>query len=115
MKSHLKLSAILLVFCCLYSGGGWAWGRGHFGFYLGAPFYPYYGWGYPYPYAYPYPYYPPAVVGAPTAPQTYVQQAPPVQQNQSGYWHYCNDPDGYYPYVKECPNGWQLVAPTPQR
>lgn len=120
MKSHMKLSALLLMFCCLYSGSNWAWGHhggGHFGFYFGAPFYPYYGYGYGFP-AYPYPYYPPAVVTVPAAPQTYIQQAPAVQQaapqNQSNFWHYCNNPEGYYPYVKECPSGWQLVEPTPR-
>jgi len=120
MKLHPMLSAILLMFCCLYSSNNWAWGHhggGHFGFYFGAPLYPYgYGYGYGYPYAYPY--YPPAVVAAPVTPPTYIQQAPQAptaQQSQTAYWHYCNDPQGYYPYVKECPGGWQLVEPTPPR
>lgn len=116
MKSPKILSAMFLMLCCLYGVSNVAWGRGHFGFYFGAPIYPYYGYGYGYPYAYPYPYYPPAVVTVPAMPQTYIQQAPQapaVQQNQSAYWHYCNNPEGYYPYVKECPDGWQLVEPTP--
>ena len=116
MKSHIKLSAIFLMVCCLYSGSSWAWVHGgRFGFYFGAPFFPYYGYGYGYPYGYPYayPYYPPAIATMPAAPQTYIQQAPPAQQSQSGYWHYCNNPEGYYPYVKECPSGWRLVEPAP--
>jgi hypothetical protein len=29
------------------------------------------------------------------------------------YWAYCQDPEGYYPYVQECPGGWVPVVPTP--
>jgi hypothetical protein len=114
MKSHKILSMMLFMFCCLYTGNNAAWARGHVGFYFGGPWYPFYGYGFPYPYAYPYgyPYAPPAVVTVPAAPQTYVQQSAPPQTN---YWHYCNNPEGYYPYVKACPGGWQLVEPTPQR
>src|SRR5574337_430131 len=59
--------------------------------FIGAPFvYPYY-----YPYAYPYPVYSsPAVVEA--SPPVYAQ---PQQQ----YWYYCQNPQGYYPYVSQCP------------
>jgi hypothetical protein len=51
-------------------------------------------------------------------PITYIEQPvpqPPAQQQQSalGYWYYCADPGAYYPYVKECPAGWQRVAPQP--
>lgn len=60
-------------------------------------------------------YYPPAVVAVPTAPPIYIQQipAPVVQQTQSNYWYYCQNPKGYYPYVRECASGWQQVEPTP--
>ncbi|HET8575693.1 MAG TPA: hypothetical protein VFO18_01245 [Methylomirabilota bacterium] len=95
--------------------------RGHHGFvgarvfigpgiFFGAPFvYPYtypYAYRYTYPYAYPYPVYsPPAVVEAP----------PPVYaQPQPQYWYYCQDAQGYYPYVSQCPGGWLQVAPSPQ-
>ncbi len=94
-----------------YRGGGWGWGGLGLGLGLGLA-YPYYGYGgyYGYPY---YGYPATTVVQAP--PQTYIQQqAPAAQQNPSGYWYYCNDPQGYYPYVKACPDGWQQVAPTPQ-
>ncbi|MGD0961874.1 MAG: hypothetical protein ABSB19_18845 [Methylomonas sp.] len=129
MKLYTLFSALLLAVCCLYSPNNWAWGHGgRFGVYIGAPFYGgYYGYGYGYPYAYPYgyPYYPPAVaaVPAPMAPQTYIQQSPSVvqppppavqqQPQQGSYWHFCSDPEGYYPYIKECPGGWQLVQPSP--
>lgn len=135
MKTHVKLAAALFVICGLYGGTNWAHGGGHgggywggygehgfggdygyyghsgFGLYFGAPYnyYPYYG-GYPYPYAAP------PVVTVPASPPVYIQQSPPAavnQQNPANYWHYCTNPEGYYPYVKECPGGWRLVDPTP--
>jgi len=59
--------------------------------------------------------YPPTVVAVPTAPPVYIQQipVPEVQQSQSNYWYYCQSSKGYYPYVRECPSGWQQVEPTP--
>jgi hypothetical protein len=75
--------------------------RGNFGFFIGAPlfwpapYYPYYG----YPYAYP-----PAVV-IERQPQVYIQREP-------HYWYYCPEPSGYYPYVQNCPRGWQQVVPS---
>jgi hypothetical protein len=63
-------------------------------------------WGPPY---YPY-YYPPVVVAdpvyAPPAPVVQVP-APPT------YWYYCRQANAYYPYVSECPSGWEQVAPQP--
>ncbi len=69
-------------------------------------------WGPAYPYYYPYPYYtaPPVVVQQ--SPQEYVQQPAPESQ-EPGYWYYCQDPKGYYPYVKRCPSGWLRVVPSP--
>lgn len=57
--------------------------------------------------------YPSAVI-VPSAPPVYIQRetVTPVQQ-QTNYWHYCQNPDGYYPYVKQCPGGWLQVAPQP--
>ena len=85
-----------------------------FGVFVGGPvWYPYYGYPYPY-YPYPYPYYPPAV--ATPAPQTnYVEQGD--TESAQDYWYYCAESKTYYPYVKECPAGWQRVAPqaTPAR
>lgn len=77
-------------------GGGW-WP---------SPYYPYYPY---YPYAPYYPYYtqPPVVVEQP--PDVYVQPSPETQKPT--YWYYCPDPQGYYPYVKKCPNGWMKVVP----
>jgi hypothetical protein len=118
MKTHSWLSLILLLMLSLFSDANWAWGHhgGGIGFYFGAPFYPYYGYGLGYPPYYGYAYAPPVVIAAPSTPQTYIQQvqpAPAIQSSQTAYWHYCRKPEGYYPYVKECPDGWQLVDPTP--
>lgn len=31
----------------------------------------------------------------------------------SQWWYFCKTPEGYYPYVRECPSGWEKVSPTP--
>lgn len=69
------------------------------------------GWWGPYYYPYYYPYYQdqPIVI---EQPELYVQPAPQTEQ-QPVYWYYCKDPQGYYPYVKQCPGGWMKVVPTP--
>ena len=83
-------------------------GHFRFGVVVGAPFYP---WWY-----YPPAYYPPAVVTVPVTPPTYIEQGSPQPvpaQQPQGYWYYCTDSKTYYPYVKECPGGWQRVVPQP--
>lgn len=103
-----------------YSGGGHS--HGHSNVYLGinyGGFYSpgYYGpglYGYGYPFYYP-PYYayPPTVI-VPREPPVYIQKEQPRPvQPQDNSWYYCENPDGYYPYVKKCPNGWQQVSPHP--
>jgi hypothetical protein len=68
-------------------------------------------WGPPY---YPYgPYYsePPVVV--PQQPPAYVEPSP--QPEAQYYWYFCQKPEGYYPYVKKCPDGWlKVIPPVPQ-
>jgi hypothetical protein len=95
-------------------GYGYGRGGGHvtFGLHFGVPL-GYYGY-YPAPYYYYPPYYPPAVVAP--GPTTYVERgdAAPSPDAQA-YWYYCPDSRGYYPYVKQCPGGWQKVAPQPQQ
>ena len=123
MKSTRTALAIAAMLAgVLAAGSALAWNRGHsharvgVGLYFGVPFagYPYY---YPpYPYYYP-PYYPAPVVVQQQAP-VYVEQdpqpAPSVQPSTpAGYWYYCADSRAYYPYVKQCPAGWQRVAPQP--
>jgi hypothetical protein len=79
--------------------------HGHFGFpyYYPYIYYPYY---YPhyYPYYYAYPY-----------PEPYANNAPQVniEPEQTYYWYYCQNPQGYYPYITSCPGGWTKVVPTP--
>jgi hypothetical protein len=112
----------LLIALLLLGAGGVANARGdhdhvRFGVMIG----PYWGgpWHYPpYPYYYP-PYYPPVVV-QPPAPQVYIEQSPapaappaPVAVAPANYWYFCAAAKGYYPYVRECPGGWQKVLPQP--
>jgi hypothetical protein len=67
------------------------------------PWYPYYYPYYPY-----YPYYDPApAVAAAQQPEQYAESG----EQQSDYWYYCQDPQGYYPYVQSCPGGWMQVVP----
>lgn len=112
------------------SGGGHGYySRGYyrgFGVYIGSP-YPYYRypyWGSPYPYyAYPYPYwgspspyYPPAIVAVPSSPPVYIEKgdsAAPAQNDAPAYWYYCAGSNAYYPYVKQCPGGWERQVPLP--
>lgn len=66
------------------------------------------GWGYPMPY-----YYAPSpVIIQQPAPEYYFEAAPEQQPQEPAYWYYCKNPEGYYPYVKQCPKGWMKVVPT---
>lgn len=93
-------------------GGGHGWGLGWgsvVGLGLGLGLlglsYPYYGTPY-------YPGYNPAPVIEQPPAEMYAQ--PTAQQSvPPNYWYYCQDPEGYYPYVKRCPGGWLKVVPTP--
>jgi hypothetical protein len=104
----IALVAALAALGALSSGSALAWGhRGHVGVFIGGPLW--------YPYPYPYYAYPPTVVVHEAPPTQYIEQssagAPPQQQ---GYWYYCADSKTYYPYVKDCPAGWQKVVPQTQ-
>jgi len=55
-----------------------------------------------------YPYY--------AAPPVIIQQQPPPvyvqpEQAEDNYWYYCPDPQGYYPYIRDCESGWMKVVP----
>lgn len=53
---------------------------------------------------YPEPIYPyPTYIG----PEEYYEEAGDY------YWYWCDDPEGYYPYVQECNDEWQAVPPQP--
>ncbi len=89
-----------------FHGGGFHGGHFHhgggshvfIGGFFGFPFYPY-GY-YPY-YSYPYPYY------------SYAEPPVYVEPQEDSSWYYCQDPQGYYPYVTNCPGGWTSVVSTP--
>lgn len=80
-------------------GSGWGpgWGSGW------GP-----GWS-SYPYYYPY-YNSPTIVIR-QSPTTYIQRD--LDSEREYYWYYCRKPEGYYPYVKQCPDGWMKVVPSP--
>lgn len=80
-----------------------------------APAYSYPAPAYSYPapaYSYPAPAYTyPGQAGAPAGVymgQGYGQVAPAQQD-----WQYCAGSNAYYPYVTECPGGWQRVPAQP--
>jgi len=117
--------ALLVLAGALASGSAMADrdGRGYgghvrFGISLGVPLFapgfyaPYYG--YPYPaYAYPAYAYPPVVVQS--APPVYVEQDQAAPAPTQADWYYCAASRAYYPYVNECPAGWQRVPAQPPR
>lgn len=101
-------------------GDGDGGGHVRFGISLGMPLFapgyysPYYG--YPYPaYNYPAYAYPPVVVQS--APPVYVEQgaAQAASAPAQADWYYCAASRAYYPYVSECPAGWQRVPAQPPR
>ena len=103
-----------------YPGGGWYRGGYYGGYYgprvgvvIGGPVWG--PWYYPPPYPYYYPPYPPAVVTVPASPPVYIEQGQsgPAPSNQAGTWYYCPEAKSYYPYVNQCPSGWQAVPATP--
>lgn len=105
MKKTMAL--LLALVCAVVAGSAWAHGRGRVGVgvYIGHPWYVF-----PPPYYYTYP--PPVVIRP--EPQVYIERGAPEPAPQTqAYWYYCGSPPGYYPYVKECPGGWQRVVPTP--
>lgn len=63
----------------------------HGGGFIVAPGYGYYPYSY-YPYGYPY-------------PNPEYEEGP--EYEEPGYLLYCDDPQGYYPYVAQCPDGWE--------
>jgi hypothetical protein len=117
-------------------GGGWGGGHfhdshfhdGHFhggcchmavGFFFGPGFvygYPFY----PYPYSYYYPYWPVTAGAYPAEVTQDVEQEQDGQPEsgsgvapQAAYYYRCARPEGYYPYVKACPGGWERVPTEP--
>ena len=77
---------------------GWWWIVGGIWYYYPAPIYPY-----------PNPYIPGAVVVINNQSDT---PTPPAEA-PTQFWYHCSSPQGYYPYVPECPAGWTRVAASP--
>ncbi|MBV8801115.1 MAG: hypothetical protein JO208_15080 [Alphaproteobacteria bacterium] len=50
---------------------------------------------------YPYPDY---------VSETYYEEP---AQDSGDYWYYCRDPEGYYPYVRQCDGSWEPVPAQP--
>ncbi len=123
MKIFKSLSLLLALLLCGIGGASAHGGRVGVGVYVGpGPFWgppiyrPYYGPG---PYFYPAPYFaPPPVIIQQAPPPVYIEQRPAAEepaQEAGNYWHYCRESKAYYPYVKECPGGWQKVLPQPEK
>ena len=113
-------------------GGGYSHGYGYrgsvgVGVAIGVPLY---GLGYypgynPYPYAYlgpdyaypapDYSYPAPAVAPSPGYAQQGYPQAAQAPAQPQGDWYFCPASNAYYPYLRECPSGWQRVPAQPQR
>lgn len=107
-----------------WSGGYWG---PRVGFYWGAPglWGPAWPWWGSWPLAvgtvYSYSYNVAPLLGEPTAQtQLFVEQqaaapaaptAPATAPN--GFWYYCTEPAGYFPYVKDCNEPWLKVIPAP--
>ena len=97
-----------------FYGGGF---YGGFGSFYGPPlgFYDPFWWGYGPYYGYPYySYYAPRTVivrepAVPPADYLIPPDVPPPQAN----WYRCSDPEGYYPYVRECNGPWEAVPAAP--
>lgn len=133
MRNRKWLYLMMIIFALTLSNATWArGGHGHrhshlnLGISVGGYYPGFYGSGFYGPGSYGYrsygydpffyrPYYNyPRTVVVPVTPPVYIQQEQPRSaQPQVNYWHYCQHPEGYYPYVKSCPGGWLQVAPQP--
>ena len=83
-------------------GGYWPYYGGYGGYGLGYRGYGSYGGYGGYGGGYPPVVYIQGEGGAQAAPKS-----------QTNYWYYCRKPEGYYPHVKKCPDGWLQVVPQP--
>jgi len=119
---RIALIATAAALATFLSGSALAGGHGgrvhtRVGVFIGAPVVgPW--WYYPsYP-AYPY-WYPAPASGFPatmSAPE-YIERGDDQasdSSDQAAVWYYCAEAKAYYPYVKECPAGWQRVVPQSQ-
>lgn len=100
--------------------------RTHVDVVIGAPVYrPWYGprpiypgWGPPAVVVPPPIWVPPAVVVPPPPPAVVYIERPALIEDAAplpGYWYWCAEPEGWYPQVVECPQGWLPVPPRAER
>lgn len=73
--------------------GGW-WGPGAWGSTWWGPG----GWA-------------PASVPTTVVAPVFIERSPPAEPAAQIWWYWCADARAYYPYVQQCPGGWQRVAP----
>lgn len=73
--------------------GGW-WGPGPWGSTWWGPG----GWA-------------PASVPTTVVTPVFIERSPPAEPAAQVWWYWCADARAYYPYVQQCPGGWQRVAP----
>jgi hypothetical protein len=78
------------------------------GFHIGVPL----GWSHPWYWGPPVYYAPAPVVVQPAAPTVYVERSDVVPEGTAS-WYFCREANAYYPYVKQCPGGWQRVPAQP--
>jgi hypothetical protein len=109
-RSQRALAAFFMVLgAASFAYSRVAQAHGHVGVVIGVPLGP---WYYP-----PAPYYYPPAVYEPSPP-VYVEQAPvmaaPAPQESVQYYFYCTASKAYYPYVKDCPAGWERVPAQPR-
>lgn len=101
-----RFLAVLLCLAALAAGEASAHGsRGRVGIHFGTVWGP---WGYPPPWYYPST----IVVQPPPPPPVYIEQH---EAPATAFWYYCRSADGYYPYVRECREGWLKVLPEPEK
>lgn len=89
---------------------GWWWG-------VGGAFYWYPAPVYPYPAEVSSTYYDDDAANDDSdngGDGSYDDNAGPGDQGGGyGTWYHCSNPEGYYPYVKSCRNGWEQVPAQP--
>lgn len=119
MKRAAPTIILFLLLALLAADAAWAhqhshhWhghSRAHVGVVVGIPLGPPVYYHSPTYYAYP----PVVTVQAP--PPVYIEQSngrDDLDETPDYWWYYCPMPQGYYPYVKRCPQGWQRVSPRP--
>lgn len=71
------------------------------------------GWGTAWPGPI-YPLYYPSGIPRTVVQPRYDQDVQAPSPEEEDYWYYCREPEGYYPYIKNCPGGWMKVVPPPE-